>query len=441
MKKFLTNLLNRKSGNGFTRLADLGTFGINGIRYPGLSEGDAFGNTVVMAALRWSLDACLEPELRVWEDDGDSWNPIAKHPLTEMLRSPLSAVSVESSVSGQTYTQKVSGKGLRRWIRFCTMMDGNCYLHKLRAASGRVVGLDPLPYGSCEPVAKSGTVNVLDYYRVKAGTVQQIHPDDIVHIREGVPDYQNPLASVSPLKSAMRHILTDNQIAVYTYAVLQHPAPGMVLSVQHDEFNQTMAQELTRQLKEAATGEKHGSTLVLSGDVSLNTVGYSPDQMALEKMPTLPEERICAVLGIPPILLGIGAGLDASTYSNYEQALKAAVMFNLIPHWDTVGDDLTVQLLPDFDSNPSRKLDFDTRNVQALQEDENARHDRVRADFQANLIPRDKALDQLGMVAGPEDVGVYAYQLRPAPGAMSPESMPQGVSAARSARLAAERGL
>ena len=55
----------------------------------------------------------------------------------------------------------------------------------------------------------------------------------------------------------------------------------------------------------AGRGKPHVST----APIRIEQFGFSPEQMSLKDLRRLPEERISALLGIPAIVAGLGAGL------------------------------------------------------------------------------------------------------------------------------------
>ena len=74
--------------------------------------------------------------------------------------------------------------------------------------------------------------------------------------------------------------------------------------------------------------------------------------MNLIELRRLPEERVAAVMGVPAVLAGLGAGLNSATYNNTRELREYFTEQKLVPLWRTVADELTYQLLPEFDLEP-----------------------------------------------------------------------------------------
>jgi hypothetical protein len=107
---------------------------------------------------------------------------------------------------------------------------------------------------------------------------------------------------------------------------------------------------------------------------------------------------VTAVLGIPAIVAGLGAGLDRSTFTNMAEAREAAYEAGLIPMQRILGEDIRFQLLADFGDDPfAFRFGFDLSKVRVLQEDlyrQAQRHDLGdprRLGHGARGAPRDRA--------------------------------------------------
>ncbi len=113
----------------------------------------------------------------------------------------------------------------------------------------------------------------------------------------------------------------------------------------------------------------------------------------------IPEERISAVLGVPAIVAGLGAGLDRSTYSNSREMAEWFTERKLIPQWRSDAAKLNVSLLPDFTSNRLFFVEFDITNVRALQEDMDAKYTRLQLAVGKPWMTINEARSEIGMDA------------------------------------------
>lgn len=377
--------------------------GSSGWRLP-VTHANADVNSIVMACVLWACRNFSEAPPQVRRPlPGGGFDAIADHLMTELLRRPQARAKEPS---------KLTGRRMWKGVLYSRMMDGNAYLEKVRTGGGGVGALEFLPHTSCDPIPENGRPNVLSHYRVQTGwTSRNVAPEDIIHLADGI-DPRNPLKGLSPLKSVMRQVMTDNEAAIYSHAILRMPVPGFLVSLKDKDqsFTQKQADELATMFRSQFTGENRGQVAVPNVPIEAKTLGLSPEQLALDKMLKVPEERITAVFGIPAIVAGMGAGLDRSTYANFKEAREAAVESFLVPTWAEIADDLDDQLLPDFAPQIGDYTAFDLAQVRVLQDDEDAKFSRWTAAYQGGVAMRSDARAHLGLEVGPGD-DVYSTDL------------------------------
>jgi phage portal protein BeeE len=136
---------------------------------------------------------------------------------------------------------------------------------------------------------------------------------------------------------------------------------------------------------------------VLDSDATYQQTGLDFKEMGFEVLDARAEARICAVLGVPPILVGAKVGLDRSTFSNAEQAEKYFWQHTLMPVYKRIRDELQSDLASEFGSDV--ELRWDLSEVGALQEDQGKVWERARAGASAGIITINEARDQMGLPA------------------------------------------
>ena len=103
-------------------------------------------------------------------------------------------------------------------------------------------------------------------------------------------------------------------------------------------------------------------------------------------------------MGVPAILAGLGAGLDRSTFSNTREMGEMFTERKLVPQWRADAAKLNVSLKPDFTDDRDITIQFDIKNVRALQEDENAKYERLqKATAQKAWMTRNEARTEIGL--------------------------------------------
>jgi HK97 family phage portal protein len=373
-----------------------------------LTPSAAGGNSAAFACLQTIAAAIAEPELKVYRLAPGERIELERTPLGDLLARPNPYFSMDA---------------LLAYLSTSLHVEGNGYWRKLRAGNpetGNVVELWPIAPAAVEPVTRTGSGDFISFYRYTGadGRVENIPTSNIVHFRYGVDDADHRLGS-SPLKRLLTEVSSDEQATRYADRLLANLAiNGLTLSFDKDSpaISQAQADELKARIQSAYGGDRAGSAAVLSPGASLTALGFSPEQMDMRTLHRVPEERISAVLGVPAIVAGLGAGLDRSTYSNFAEAREAFTETKLVPFWRSLAADLTLQLVPDFAADSSVVVDFDTAEVRALQADQNALAVRLQTLTAAGILTIDEARAELGLDALPEPAAVPAEpEPEPAP--------------------------
>jgi HK97 family phage portal protein len=300
--------------------------------------GDGTGSSTVAAPLRWIARTFPEAPPALWETmENGQEEQVRNHPMLRLLTRPNSF-----------YT------GPQLWMATVTdwNVDGNAYWLKLRNGGGMVKALWWIPHWLIEPV---GTDTVfIDHYRYSPGVEQlRIDKDDIVHFRNGL-DAEDPKLGSSPLKSVLREVFTDDQAAAFTASLLTNMGvPGLVISPEKGTtLDEASGLEVKKYVNEKFTGDRRGEALVMTGATQIAQFGFSPEQLVLKDLRRIPEERVTAVLGVPAIVAGLGAGLDRSTFTNAVEARATAYESGLIPTQRIMSEDIRFQLLNEYVSDP-----------------------------------------------------------------------------------------
>lgn len=354
--------------------------------------GDGTANSAVVACLNVLATSFAEPQLQVVKRDqvfGDREIDY-RHPVSELYRRP---------------NEFMSSSLLSHYIVLSLNAHGDAFIFKNRNQNGKVISLVPLMPGLVD--VRGNTSKLITHYEYYAsqknansGEPVRIDPKDIIHIRQGI-DPNDHRRGHAPLKSILRELLGDEAAGQYTTALLTNLAvPGVVLSPRNDAMGgptRDEAEAIAELYKQKFGGKNRGAPMVLSGSMNVEVVSFSPDQMKLTELRKLPEERVSAVLGVPAILAGLGAGLDAATYNNTAELREFFTEQRLVPLWKTVANELTHQLLiPDF-GDTGQTCDYDISNVRALQTDMDDLYKRVNMGVSGGWITIGEARKVVGL--------------------------------------------
>lgn len=264
--------------------------------------GDGLGSSTVAAPILWVARTFPEAPPKIWREDEDGQEDrVRDHPVLRLMQRP-----------NPYFTGPVM------WMATTTdwQADGNAYWLKQRSKLGDVVELWWTPSWMMAPKGDESTFITHYEYSVD-GEIYSVRPEDVVHFRFGI-DPDDPRRGYSPLKSVLREVFTDDEAAAFTASLLRNMGvPGLIVSPKSWEGagpSQDEVDETKSYIKDTFTGDRRGEPLVLGGPTDVHAFGFSPEQLTLRELRRIPEERVTAVLGIPAIVAGLGAGLDRSTF-------------------------------------------------------------------------------------------------------------------------------
>ena len=360
--------------------------------------GDGTGNSAVIACLNVLSTSFAEPRLKVYREIADNYyEAVDNHPVSQLFTRP------------NPYT---SGSLLAHYIVLALNAEGDAYLLKSRNRQGRVVELVPLIPQFVKPRGnEKELITHYEYYQkspdsVNANEFVVLPKTEVVHIRQGV-NPNNHRKGFAPLKGVLREILGDEAAGQYAAALLHNMAvPGVVLSPKDDSMggpSQEEAESIAQIYKQKFGGSNRGAPMILTGAMDVKVVSWSPEQMNLNQLRRLPEERVSAVLGVPAILAGLGAGLEAATYNNTRELREFFTEQKLIPLWQTVSNEITAQLLQsDFTADNKITCRYDLNEVRALDVDKGEVFKRMQTGVTGGWITVAEARKAVGLEYGPE---------------------------------------
>ncbi len=362
----------------------------------GQVAGDLGLNSIIASGIDWYVRNWAQANAQVMRKvDSQQAEPLDTHPVLGVIAEPMPG-TVGSLVWG--------------WVLQDYKLFGNAYLRKVRTSrSGVPIGLQYLPQDMVRPVGNG--INPLTHYVYTTdGRSFDIAIEDMVHIRYG-RDPSDIRLGRSPVQAVLREIATDNVASSAAYGLLNNGAmPSLIVGPdakdQSVDLSPDDARQVKRQLREDLTGDGAGGIVVMMGPYKMDRVSLTPSELALDSVRRVPEERICSAMGLNPMVLGLGSGLERSTYSNFERAQQAAWEDGMVPLLRAISDALTVSLLPDYsESAEGDFIQFDVSNVRALADDLQAEADRAEKLYKAGIIDRAEAKRIAGLEAVPEDEG------------------------------------
>lgn len=335
-------------------------------------SGNLWENAVVYALLSWQASQFAQAPLVV-EEPGDNpgeYEHIENHPLALKIKRP-----------NPFWT--------RRDLWGATLLSVNvgqsAYWIKVRSGAGKVVQLWWVPHWMMWPMWPSDGSSYITGYRYRVqGKNYDYRPQDVVHFRNNIINPLNQRVSLGSFSASLREVCTENEAATFMAAMCRNRGfPGVILSPKGENTEQIpkeQMQTVKRLWKEEFSGDGAGNVFASNVPLDVTIPQFEPDKMAVPETRGISTARICAGFGVDPMVIGLQS--DQKTYSNYEEANRAAWEHNVVPTQGMIAETLDVQLLPDYepvdaDGQAAVQVGFDNTRVAALQEKRDALYKRI----------------------------------------------------------------
>ena len=277
-------------------------------------------------------------------------------------------------------------------------VHGNAYLLKQKNNAGELVALYPLMPSAVTP--KGSETELITHYEYETQQdTYKIDNTEIVHFKLGL-DPNNHKMGYSPLKTVLREIFGDESAGQMATALLSNMGVPSVMITPKDEFglSEEEAKQIQTTYQQKVSGKNKGKPLVISGQMNVEKLSFSPKDLDIGLLRRVPEERISAVLGVPAILAGLGAGLANATYSNARELREFFTENKLIPLWKMVAEEMTQQILQaDYDVSTFTYAEYNFSEVRALQTDHNDLFSRMNVGVQGGWVTVGEARNAVGL--------------------------------------------
>ena len=368
----------------------------------------AHRNPIVCAAVNWITDQVTTTPYQLTRIvDGES-EDVPDHPILDVLRSPSEDMSGREMLSVSVWDM-------------LTDPHGQCFWHIDAGRNGQVAGLTYLPAGKVKVIGgRDRLVAEYEYYPEGTGAAKITYPpDEVVHIRIE-PDPRDPKNGLSPLACLAPDILM-HQIATDSVSnLLLRGAPGGLLMPEQGETLKDETAVATRAwLDKEFRGGARGSVGVATAHLNYVPMQLTPQALAIDRLETLVTEHICGVLGVHPVILGLGAGNAQSRVGAATKELERAAWTNrIIPMLQTIGEQAQRQLLPRFgvEDADSYRLEWDLSGVMSLQPDLLQEAQRVAILMRSYIATRYDARVAVGLEADDSDrIYLQPLNLYPVP--------------------------
>jgi HK97 family phage portal protein len=341
-------------------------------------------NEIVYACIEELATSAAEPRLCVVRKTAKGPEQIHDHPLLDLLDNPNPFMSRFQLIASLIMYRAIAGNG---------------YLSLTRSAAGKVVQLWPLRPDRVFAIPDrqryiGGWEYRLDDMRFR------LPAEDIIQTRT-----RNPLDDfygLPPLAVCAERVDTDTMLRSFTLAFFRNAAvPAGLLTI----TKQVAAAE-RQVIRDRLRGESGGpqnwhQMMILDGtEAKFTPMGMPLGQsgIVLPELDEISESRIAMAFGVPLELVGARLGM---VHGNRSTTLAARGSFwdeTLAPLYQELAADFTRGFYREYEgtSDEFDYVEFDLSTVKALQEDEDAKHKRIRDDLLAGIISVQEARTALG---------------------------------------------
>lgn len=347
--------------------------------------GDLYLNDVVSLGANWVADKLNMVPLVVHErQSDDTWSPIYDTEISDLWQT--------CNADYDAFTRDLA-------VGMSLITSGNAFLYIQRGGIGGLpTGVYWLDERYMEPIYPTTGARYLDGWRYRIDGVNEfIRKEDVLHFRWGI-DPLNTRLGLSKLKAVLRQICLLNEAAGYSVSILKNSGvPGLVVTPadDDDELTDDDGLSIRSSLDKMTQGDMRGATIAVNRRIKLDTVGFSPEQMALDKLPQNAMPLVCGAIGVTPEVLGIRG--ETLTYNNMQTAERMAWKNGVLPVLKLIRETITRRLMPEFGLDSRKyKLEHDLANVSELQESINDIHKRALESWNAGTITLNMFLEETG---------------------------------------------
>jgi hypothetical protein len=191
-------------------------------------------------------------------------------------------------------------------------------------------------------------------------------PQQVAHWAP-IPDPLAAYRGMSWITPVVRDILGDQAAATHKLKFFENGATANVAvqfgeNVKDPDAFGRWVEAFENQHKGVGDAYKK---LYLAAGAEAKVIGADMKQIDFKEVIGKGETRIAAASGVPPVIVGLSEGLEASTYSNYAQARRAFADRTMRPLWRSAA----ASLAPLISVPAGSELWYDDRDIPFLQED------------------------------------------------------------------------
>ena len=297
---------------------------------------------------------------------------------------------------------------------------GHAFAYKRRDNGGRLIGFWYMPHQWTQILSDKDNADglkLITTYRYNAYGAGPKDYDyaDVLMTRCGI-DPQDTRCGLSPLYGQLREVSSDNQASGWLDSLLRNGATGSYImtpgAVPAGGIAPTLDQ--MRDMRDYANemvADARGQVAAFPLPMNLQALTFSPKDLELGAIRSIPTDRICAALGGDPMAFGLPS--ESKTYNNIEEAMDHLGKQTILPTARDMAAQWSQQILPEFQMDPAMfRYAWDTSAVAWLLDDTYERDANARENFTAGILDRFQAKEAIGVTPDNADKGVTYFDLQ-----------------------------
>jgi phage portal protein BeeE len=233
-------------------------------------------------------------------------------------------------------------------------------------------------------------------------------PDEICHWSP-LPDPDAQYRGMSWLTPAIKEVQADKAASDHKLSFFQNGATlGVIISAKESLTNQQY-KEWKANFEGIHSGAGNAyKSLFLASPVDTSVLTANMQQLDFKVVQGAGETRLCALGGVPPIIVGLSEGLASATYSNYGMARRKFGDHWGHPQWRSAAQALSSLVDP---PSADVRLGVNTKGIAFLREDAKdlAEIEQIKASTLSTLIMAGYEPDSCVAAVEAEDLSLLKH--------------------------------
>jgi len=338
-------------------------------------------NSAVYSAVNFGAKVFASVDVQLFDTAGGQKQELKDNPLLDLISRPNEDTGRASFMKQKYSFFKLAGKD---------------YTRMLWPDSGPNAGVPQqlVSYLPSNVTPLQGDDNLIGGFELKNHNQKRLDKEEVIYVNDFHP---TNIADGHPAAmSVARAVDVTNMMLEWNMSVLENS--GMPAHLFKGGWTQEQAKKWRQQNERETTGPaRAGRDLYLPDHVDAERLGM--DSRELDWINGLINlyRMIYAAYGLPAELFNDS---EAKTYSNFESAIKAIILFDTIPVWRIFLDEWNYKLVPRF--GDSLELDINKEFIEAITQEMMDKISKGIEMYQSEFASRGEAREFAGFDQGDE---------------------------------------